>query len=317
MILLFANNAKTTLAAPISATATVAQLAPTTGSLFPVITSPNQGFLVTFNDRTTGLLNEICLVTAISGDTITIVRGQEGTLAQSWEEGDYCSNYYTAGTAQSFMQVEEYQSGFYTYAIAGGSANSLTGVLNSPFTYAPNGIMFILSSAYANTGAATLTMTIGGVVQPAKNIVKGNNIPIAAGDIPAADYPMQLVYNASWNAYVMLNPAITAMGTVSSVNVTGGTTGLAFTGGPITSSGTIIAGGVLNIAHGGTGTTSATGSGSVVLSNSPILNNANLGTPSYINLGNAVNVPTTAITGILGVENGGTGTNYGVNGGTY
>ena len=254
MILLFANNAKTTLAAPISATATVAQLAPTTGSLFPVITSPNQGFLVTFNDRTTGLLNEICLVTAISGDTITIVRGQEGTLAQSWEEGDYCSNYYTAGTAQSFMQVEEYQSGFYTYVVSGGSANSLTGVLNSPFTYAPDGIMFVMSSAYANTGSATLTMTIGGALQPTKAIVKANNVPLTANDIPGANYPMQLVYSASWNAYVMLNPASGAIGTVSSINLSGGTTGLTFTGGPITTSGTLIADGILNVAHGGTGT---------------------------------------------------------------
>lgn len=47
-------------------------------------------------------------------------------------------------------------------------------------------------------------------------------------------------------------------GTVTSVNVSGGTTGLTTSGGPITSSGTITMGGTLNVANGGTGATNAT-----------------------------------------------------------
>ena len=43
-------------------------------------------------------------------------------------------------------------------------------------------------------------------------------------------------------------------GTVTSVDVVGGTTGLTTTGGPITTSGTITLDGVLNVANGGTGT---------------------------------------------------------------
>ncbi|WP_375194639.1 hypothetical protein [Sphingobium sp.] len=46
-------------------------------------------------------------------------------------------------------------------------------------------------------------------------------------------------------------------GTVTSVGASGGTTGLSFTGGPITGSGTITLGGTLAIANGGTGATSA------------------------------------------------------------
>lgn len=60
--------------------------------------------------------------------------------------------------------------------------------------------------------------------------------------------------NASW---------VTAgggSGTVTSVDVSGGTTGLTFTGGPVTTSGTITAGGTLDEVNGGTGQTSyATG----------------------------------------------------------
>lgn len=48
-------------------------------------------------------------------------------------------------------------------------------------------------------------------------------------------------------------PAGTATGTVTSVNVSGGSTGLIFSGGPITTSGTITASGVLIPANGGTG----------------------------------------------------------------
>lgn len=50
-----------------------------------------------------------------------------------------------------------------------------------------------------------------------------------------------------------------AGGTVTSVNVSGGTTGLTTTGGPITSSGVITLGGTLNVANGGTGATTASG----------------------------------------------------------
>lgn len=46
-------------------------------------------------------------------------------------------------------------------------------------------------------------------------------------------------------------------GTVTSINVSGGTTGLVFSGGPITDAGTITASGTLGIANGGTGQTSA------------------------------------------------------------
>lgn len=60
-----------------------------------------------------------------------------------------------------------------------------------------------------------------------------------------------------WNGtgFVWASPA--GAGTVTSVNVEGGTTGLTFTGGPITSAGTITMGGVLDVANGGTGSTTS------------------------------------------------------------
>ena len=48
-------------------------------------------------------------------------------------------------------------------------------------------------------------------------------------------------------------------GTVTSVDVSGGTTGLTATGGPITTTGTITLGGTLDVDNGGTGATTASG----------------------------------------------------------
>jgi hypothetical protein len=53
------------------------------------------------------------------------------------------------------------------------------------------------------------------------------------------------------------NQGGTGSGTVTSVNVSGGTTGLTTSGGPVTTSGTITMAGTLNVANGGTGATTA------------------------------------------------------------
>ena len=82
-----------------------------------------------------------------------------------------------------------------------------------------------------------------------------------------------------------------------------GTTGLTPVAG---STGAITVAGILNVSNGGTGTTSSTGSGSLVLSNSPALVTPDLGTPSAINLANATGLPASSITGVLPTANGGT-----------
>lgn len=56
-------------------------------------------------------------------------------------------------------------------------------------------------------------------------------------------------------------------GTVSSVALSGGTTGLTVSGSPVTTTGTITIAGTLAVANGGTGLTSAGASGNILISN--------------------------------------------------
>lgn len=65
--------------------------------------------------------------------------------------------------------------------------------------------------------------------------------------------------------------SVATNGTVTSVDVSGGTTGMSFTGGPITTSGTITMSGTLGTANGGTGATSLTGAGIVTLTDSQVI----------------------------------------------
>lgn len=62
-----------------------------------------------------------------------------------------------------------------------------------------------------------------------------------------------------WNGSAFVWGAVAGAGTVTSVDGSGGTTGLTVTGGPITSSGTLTLGGTLIVANGGTGATSLSG----------------------------------------------------------
>lgn len=102
-VFLFANDASSTIAAPISNTATVVTLGSGTGSIFPN-PSASQQFALTFNDAATGLLTEIVYCTARTGDSLTIARAQEGTTAQNWAAGDLAANLITAGQMAAMQQ---------------------------------------------------------------------------------------------------------------------------------------------------------------------------------------------------------------------
>ena len=103
--LVWTNNASSTLASSIGSGATSLTVAAGTGSIFPSISS-GQTFKVTLSPASgTTPAQEIVLVTAISTDTMTIVRAQEGTIAQNWGTGSLVQNLITAGEMATFLQV--------------------------------------------------------------------------------------------------------------------------------------------------------------------------------------------------------------------
>lgn len=88
-----------------------------------------------------------------------------------------------------------------------------------------------------------------------------------------------------------------AGGGVSSVNVSGGTTGLSFTGGPITTSGTITASGTLSLASGGTGATTQAGAANAILPSQSSQSGKFLSTDGSNSSWQTVSVAATALTG--------------------
>lgn len=199
---LFANNATTTLAGAISNTATTANLASGTGALFPS-PSGSQYFVMTFTDQSTGLLHEIVHVTAISGDTITIVRAQEGTSAQGWDAGDLAQNLCTAGTMQALMQ----QGG--NYSADSGTANAITITI----TPAPTSLtqligvpLYIKKIASANTGA--LTINPNGLGNTVTQFPSGAAIP--SGGAPASGILAVMYDGTEFELLSVTAPATTA-----------------------------------------------------------------------------------------------------------
>jgi hypothetical protein len=190
-VFLFANNASSTLAGPISPSATSVNLASGTGALFPN-PSGGQQFAMTFNDAATGLLTEIVYVTEVVGDTLTIVRAQENTVAQSWLAGDLAANLITAGQMAAMEQVAELSptrevttSGAFVMNTtdAGGGVGLNRVVAPAPSsTTLPNGAIagdiFAIEDLASNFNAYPVTvnapagMTIAGAAEIVLNVNK-------------------------------------------------------------------------------------------------------------------------------------------------
>jgi hypothetical protein len=158
---------------------------------------------------------------------------------------------------------------------------------------------------------------------------------LAAGELAINLTDEKLYFKNAAGVVKLLASNSGSLGSVTSVDVSGGTTGLTTSGGPITSSGTITLGGTLGVANGGTGATTFTANGVVYGNTTSALLVTAAGTTGQVLVGNTGGAPswatltgigvtsfsggTTGLTpntattgaitlaGTLGVANGGTG----------
>jgi len=213
MILLFNNLAATTLQSGINASATTLTLATGTGTEFPE-PAAGEAFYLTLKDASTQQIVEVVLVTARSSDVCTVVRAQQNTTALTWNAGDIAAQLVTAGDAAAMLQPDVLQENTWGSCIASGT-NSLTATLPSGLTSLPAFLSFTLQAAGANTGAVTLTLTLGSTVLSAYPVQKFGGSALNAGDIPAAGFPMELVWSPVIGAYILTNPATGTAGSIA------------------------------------------------------------------------------------------------------
>ena len=99
----------------------------------------------------------------------------------------------------AMLQQSPYQSG-----VAGGSADALTLTLTPQVTALVNGQSFLVRAASANA-TTTPTLSVNGL--SATQIVKGNGVALAAGDIAGAGHWLEIQYDTTLAKFVLQNPA--------------------------------------------------------------------------------------------------------------
>lgn len=218
MIIGFGNNVVSSLAADITASQTTIQVMPGAGAMFAnLLTSdyanssnPLKTYAkITLTDAKETVF-EVCHLTTVNNDMLTVIRGQEGTTAKGWSLNDVIANFATRGSENQFVQIEELQSGHYVAGVAGGTENNLT--LELPATYFVNGGVdwtlrtpLVVIPALNNTGASTLQLTMGGRVLGIFPLYKGNKAELSANDI-IKDAPVLCVLDNTKTYFSVLNP---------------------------------------------------------------------------------------------------------------
>ena len=101
---LYENNAKSTLLVGLELSSLVITLQQGGGGRFPAISSDDQYFLVTLENAGE---YEVCKVTSRSGDSLTVERAQEGTVARVFPRGTLVQMRVTKGILEGFARLTD------------------------------------------------------------------------------------------------------------------------------------------------------------------------------------------------------------------
>jgi len=276
--LLFANNASSTLAQSITGSTTALALATGTGALFPVPTT-GQAFMATLADAATRTKFEVVQVTAVVGDTLTVIRGQEGTAPLSWAAGDLIANSATAGTLATLQ--------------AGNGATNAASTLTASFTQPASGSN--VTALMANTAwlaPGGYVYVVGGGVYTVQSVPSG---------VSAVLTNTGAVGNSSPGATVPSASSVVASGP-SGPQGPAGTNGTNGTNGAPGAAATVTAGTTTTLAAGSSATVTNVGTSSAAILNFGIPKGADgsgTGTVTSVSLvpangfGGSVNTATT------------------------
>lgn len=147
MAVKFSNNASTTLASAINTTAT--SITVTDASSFPTLGAGDYTY-VTLDADTIPASREVVKVTAIGGNVLTVVRGQDGTSATAFDAGVEVELRLTAALLNDVADLPLSVST--TTASGGGTLAYSAGV----FTFAPADLSSYATQAYVDTAVADL-----------------------------------------------------------------------------------------------------------------------------------------------------------------
>ena len=154
--MLFANNCNTILNGGITAVATSMVVTSATG--FPVPTG-SQYFYCTLADAATQTTIEIVKVTAVSGTTFTIVRGQDGTTGTIFASGDVVSLRLVRASLNDFPKLDEDNTFSGANAYGTPASITLTNGSNLPIVAGTTGTL-----TTARGGTNLTSFTANGVV---------------------------------------------------------------------------------------------------------------------------------------------------------